>query len=84
MAVLKNITPDARSLFAADAPSLDPGDEAKVPDERFAGRAWPKSTWELVELPGKGYLDESTPDAYVFNPKQPEVPAKEAPGGKAA
>lgn len=85
MATIRNISPDALSLFASDAPTLDAGDTATVPDARFAGRAWPKSTWELVEPP-VDYTDESTDDAYVFTtPDLAPVKAEKKPttGGKA-
>ena len=67
MAVVRNITPDVLSVFRSDAPPVQPGDEVKVKDENFVGRAWPKSTWEVV-TPPEGYVDDDTPDAYVFVP----------------
>ena len=76
MAVLKNLTADTLHLFSADAPPIDPGGEVTVRDEVFAGRAWPKETWDLVEPPGDGYVDESIEDAYQF------VPAPEKPAAK--
>jgi hypothetical protein len=66
MAVVKNITPDVKALFHKDAPPVQPGDEITVSDERFAGRAWPKSTWDLVKKPGKPYVDASVEDAHIF------------------
>ena len=67
MAVVKNITPDARSLFSADAPPAEPGDSVTISDARFVDRAWPKSTWELVEPPKlEGYTDQSVEDAYLW------------------
>lgn len=67
MAVVKNITPDARSLFSPDAAPLRAGDEATVADARFVDRAWPKSTWELVEPPTlDGCVDASTDEAYLY------------------
>lgn len=71
MAVVKNITPDALSVFRSDAPPVQPGDSVTIKDENFVGRAWPRSTWEVVTEP-EGYVDDDTPDAYVF------VPAPEA------
>lgn len=71
MAVVRNITPDALSVFRSDAPPCAPGDEVTIKDENFVGRAWPKATWEVV-TPPEGYVDDDTEDAYVF------VPAPEA------
>lgn len=71
MAVVRNITEDARSLFRADSPPADAGDEVTIPDETFADRAWPKSTWELVQKPGDGYVDASIDDAYLFVADEP-------------
>lgn len=67
MAVVRNITPDVLSLFRADAPPVQPGDDVTVKDENFVGRAWPKATWEVV-TPPEGYVDDDTEDAYVFVP----------------
>lgn len=82
MATVRNITSDVLSLFRADAPPVQPGDEIKVRDENFVGRAWPKSTWELVEPP-EGYDDVSTDDAYLFlvtdREATPNDPASEIP-----
>lgn len=75
MAVIKNITPDVRTLFRADAPPIDPDGEITVRDENVIGRAWPKSTWKFVEPP-KGHEDVGGDDAYLFEPKTP--PAKGA------
>ena len=70
MAVVRNITPDARSLFSADAPPAEPGDDVTISDARFVDRAWPKSTWELVEPPAlEGYTDQSVEDAYLWAPE---------------
>ena len=74
MAVIRNITGDTRSLFHADAPPIHgagcedcgyPCNEVTVRDERFVERAWPTSTWELIEAP-EGYEDRSNDDAYLF------------------
>lgn len=81
MAKVKNITRDVLSLFRADAPPIQPGDEVTVRDENFVDRAWPKSTWDLVDTPAlDGYADASTDEAwlYVETPETPEpadVPA---------
>ena len=73
MAVIKNITTDVLHLFHADAPPIDAGDEVTVSDERFVDRAWPKSTWELVEPPIlAGYIDRSLEDAYVYVEGEPD------------
>lgn len=67
MAVVQNITSDTLALFRPDAPPVQPKDKVTVSDENFVGRAWPKSTWKLVEPPkGKGYTDASTEDAHIF------------------
>jgi hypothetical protein len=66
VAVVRNNTGDVLSLFTSDAPPVDPGDEIEVSDARFAGRAWPKSTWDLVKKPGKDYVDASVDDAHLF------------------
>jgi hypothetical protein len=66
VAVVKNKTDRALALFSPDAPPADAGGKVTVSDERFAGRAWPMSTWELVEPPGPGYTDASTEDAHVY------------------
>ena len=81
MAVIRNITGDTRSLFHADAPPIHgagcedcgyPCNEVTVRDERFVERAWPTSTWELVEPPElDGYADASTDDAIVWAPALP-------------
>lgn len=76
MARIRNITPDTRSLFHMDAPPVTPDDEVTVRDENFVDRAWPKSTWDLVEPPElEGYVDQSTDDAwlYVAAPFQPDA-----------
>lgn len=84
MAKVKNITPDVLSLFRAEAPPIhgadcpDPmcGDgcnEVMVRDENFVDRAWPKSTWEVIEAPElDGYVDVSTEEAWLW--AVPEVP----------
>jgi hypothetical protein len=66
VAVVRNITNDARSLGHTGAPPVDAGGEATVSDENFAGRAWPKETWALVKKPGKGYKDASVEDAHLY------------------
>lgn len=41
-------------------------------DENFVGRAWPTSTWELVEAPAiDGYVDLSTDDAILWAEPEP-------------
>jgi hypothetical protein len=69
VAVVKNKTNDVLSLFRADAPPVDAGGEVTVSDETFAERAWPTSTWDLIEKP-KGYQDKSTDEAYLYVPKK--------------
>ena len=64
MAVVRNVSPDARSLFTPDAPPANSGDEVTISDDRFVERAWPKSTWEVVESP-EGFIDVGD-DAYLF------------------
>lgn len=71
MAKVKNLTPDTLSLFRTDAPPVDPGGEVKVRDANFVDRAWPKSTWDLIEPPVleddlDGYVDLSTDEAWLF------------------
>lgn len=75
MAAVRNITNDVLALFRPDAPPVQPGDEITVSDERFADRAWPKSTWALTKKPGKGYTDASTEDAHLFLSADAETPA---------
>ena len=75
MAVVRNITPDALSVFRSEAPPCQPGDEVTVKDENFVGRAWPKSTWEVVVEPEGGYVDNDTEDAYCFVLPEPEETA---------
>ena len=84
MAKVKNVSVDVLSLFSADAPPCNPGDTVTVRDERFVGRAWPKSTWQVVEAPD-GYADVGPDDAYVFEladdgdaPEPEEAPADAA------
>lgn len=68
MAKVKNITGDTLSLFRADAPPVDPGGVVTVRDENFVGRAWPKSTWEVVSAPElDGYTDLSTDEAWLWD-----------------
>ena len=81
MAVVKNRTADTLALFSPDAPPVDPGGEVTVSDERFAERAWPKETWDLV-TPPEGYVDESTEDAHLFVPKPEKPPAKKTAAKK--
>lgn len=71
MAKVKNLTPDTLSLFRADAPPVDPRGEVTVRDTNFVDRAWPKSTWDLIEPPVlkddlDGYVDLSTDEAWLF------------------
>ncbi|UUW87401.1 hypothetical protein [Pimelobacter simplex] len=67
MARIRNITRDTLSLFRSDAPPIDAGDEVTVRDENFVDRAWPKSTWDLVEPPElDGYVDQSSDDAWLY------------------
>lgn len=71
MAKVKNLTPDTLSLFRADAPPVDPGGEVTVRDKNFVDRAWPKSTWDVIEEPVleddlAGYVDLSTDEAWLF------------------
>lgn len=74
MAVIRNTTNDTLSLFRADAPPIDPGDEITVRDENFVDRAWPKSTWELVEPPQlDGYTDHSTDEAWLYAEPSREI-----------
>lgn len=72
MAVVRNITPDALSVFRSEAPPCQPGDEVTVKDENFVGRAWPKSTWEVVTPPEGDYVDNDTEDAYCFVLPEPK------------
>lgn len=73
MATVKNLSSDVLALFSADAPPVTPGDEVTIRDENFVDRAWPKSTWELVEPPRlEGYMDDDTDDAYCFVIPPPE------------
>lgn len=77
MAVVRNITQDVLSLFRPDAVPVRPGKEVEVVDADFAGRAWPKSTWALVKKPvGKGFVDVSIEDAYVFLPASADEAAE--------
>lgn len=83
MAKVKNITNDVLSLFTPDAPPVEPGDEITVRDERFVGRAWPTSTWELVEAPElDGYTDQSTDEAILWAEPLPDPEVIE--GGEVA
>ena len=77
MAVVKNITPDRLHLFSPDAPPIEAGDEVTLSDERFVGRAWPKSTWKLVKPP-VGYSDASTDDAHLWVAPEPEPESADA------
>lgn len=77
MAKVKNITGDVLSLFRSDAPPVDPGGEVTVRDEAFVGRAWPTSTWELVEPP-EGYSDASTDEAHLYLEPDEEPETKPA------
>lgn len=83
MAKVKNITNDVLSLFHADAPPIDPGDEVVVRDENFVARAWPTSTWELVEPPVlDGYIDQSTDEAILWAEPLPEPEEIDDPVGE--
>lgn len=83
MAVVKNKTGDTLHLFSPDAPPIDPGGEVTLRDEVFAQRAWPKETWDLVEPPGDGYVDESIEDAWLFVPKpEPKASTKKTAAKK--
>ena len=83
MAVVRNITPDALSLFSPDSPAAQPGDDVTVSDEHFVDRAWPKSTWELVEPPTlDGYVEASTEDAYLWAPGSTEPAPTASKRGK--
>jgi hypothetical protein len=76
VAVVRNTTPDTLSLFHADAPPIHGAgcercgggcNTVTVRDERFVERAWPKSTWEVVEPPEvDGYVDASTDEAWLW------------------
>ena len=81
MATVRNKTGDTLHLFSSDAPPIDPGGEVTVSDENFAGRAWPKETWELVTPPGDGYVDASIEDAYLFLSAPEPAPKKRATKG---
>lgn len=73
MAVVRNITQEAVSLWRPDDNIIGPGKEAEVADEDFVDRAWPTSTWKLIKKPtGKGYKDASVEDAVVFVSTQDE------------
>lgn len=78
MAEIKNISKDTLSLFHADAPPVTAGDTVTVRDENFVNRAWPTSTWELVEAPVlegelSGYVDQSTDEAILWAEPLPEI-----------
>lgn len=84
MAKVRNITRDVLSLFRADAPPVHGADcpdpmcgkgcnEVELRDENFVDRAWPTSTWELVEAPTlEGYADLSTEEALLWAVPEPE------------
>jgi hypothetical protein len=81
VATVKNITDDVRSIGDPYAPPVSPGDEVTIADERFVDRAWPKSTWALVEPPKlAGYSDDDTDDAHCFviPPPEPKWPEEDA------
>lgn len=72
MAVIRNITEDTLSVFRADAPPVFPGAEITVPDEVFVERAWPTSTWEIVEPPAlDGYAEANVEDAHLWAEPDP-------------
>lgn len=77
MAVVKNKTGDTLHLFSPSAPPIDPGGEVTVSDENFVGRAWPKSTWEVIEPPA-GCVDVGPEDAYVYEHQQKSRAKKES------
>lgn len=86
MAKIKNVTRDVLSLFRADAPPVAPGDTITVRDENFVDRAWPTSTWELVEAPVledelSEHADLSTEEAWLW--AVPEVAEELDVQGKA-
>lgn len=86
MARVKNTTKDVLSLFRADAPPVQPGDVVTVRDENFVGRAWPTSTWELVDPPTlDGYVDRSTDDAILWaeSTDEPEPEPESKPRARA-
>lgn len=67
MARLRNITADTLTLFRADAPPVYAGDEITVRDEVFVDRAWPKSTWDLIDPPTlEGFEQVECDDAYIW------------------
>lgn len=69
MAVVRNKTGDELSLQIPGSPSVRPGKEIDVPDADFAGRAWPKSVWQIARKPSaKKFTDASVDDAYIFLP----------------
>jgi len=73
VAVVRNITGEALSLFRSDGQIVRAGKEVEIPDADFAGRAWPTSTWALVKKPStKDYVDASADDAHVFVAKPTE------------
>jgi len=80
VAKVKNITPDRLTLFRPDAPPVDPGDEVTVSDANFLDRAWPTSTWELVEPPAG--VDRSTDDAHLWVAAEPSEPEASDPAPK--
>ncbi|WP_183092906.1 hypothetical protein [Nocardioides stalactiti] len=77
MAVIKNITPDALSLFNTGAPPVYPGDEVEISDEKFVGLAWSSDTWEIVVPPAvDGVVSVPLDDATLYLPED-EVPEPE-------
>ncbi len=78
MAKVKNVTKDVLSLFSAGAPPCEPGDTIAVSDAKFVGRAWPKSTWDLVEPPKGDYMNASLEDAWLYIEPEPELPPEPA------
>jgi len=82
VAVIRNITPDRLTLFRTDAPPVDAGDEVTISDANFVGRAWPTSTWEVVEPPAAPYIDQSTDEAHLWAEPDPEASAPAPKRGK--
>jgi len=78
MAVVRNKTDEVLALFRPDAPPVDAGGEVTLRDGIFVGRAWPTSTWELVEPPGSDFVDASTDEAILYLPAPEPEPRKRA------
>lgn len=80
MAVVKNVTKGALTL-GVGGPPVYAGDEVTVRDERVVGRAFPKSTWGVVEPP-EGCVDVGPDDAHVFQPAPDPEPFTAPNGGE--